>query len=93
MSARAASVFGLVAFIFIVVPASAAQFFIVQDIQKQSCIISQEIPTGDQYIVVGDGGYGDEATAATDMKRMLACNPRDDAGGAAQNPTTAPTKQ
>jgi hypothetical protein len=91
MSARAACAFGLVA--FIAVPAWAAQFFIVEDIQKKSCTITQEAPTGEQLIMVGDGAYGDEATAAADMKRMLACNPRDDAGGGAQNPATAPTKQ
>ena len=91
MSARAACAFGLVA--LIAVPASAAQFFIVQNVQKQSCAVTQEVPTGDQYVIVGDGAYGDEAAAATDMRRMLACNPRDDAPAAAQNPVAAPSKQ
>ena len=87
MSARApAWAFGLVA--FIAIPASAAQFFIVEDTQKKSCAIVQEAPTGEQYVVVGDGAYGDEATAAADMKKILACNARDNA---AQNP--APAKQ
>ena len=91
MSARAhACALGLVT--LIAIPASAAQFFIVEDIQKKSCTISQEAPKGEQYVIAGDGAYGDEATAATDMKKMLACNPRDDAG-AAQNPTTEPAKQ
>lgn len=86
MSAKAACVFGLVA--LVAVPAWAAQFFIVEDTQKKSCAITQEVPTGDQFVLVGDGAYGDEATAAADMKKMLACNP----GDAAPNPA-APTKQ
>ena len=90
MSAKA-YVFGLVG--LIAVPASAAQFFIVEDVQKKSCAITQEAPTGDQYVVVGDGAYGDEATAAADMKRILACNPGDDARGSAREPPAAPSKQ
>jgi hypothetical protein len=87
MLARAC-VFGLVA--LFAVPASAAQFFIVQDIEKQSCTVAQEPPKGDQHTTLGDGAYGDEATATAEMKRMLGCNPRDTSSGA--NPV-APAKQ
>jgi hypothetical protein len=83
--------FGLVA--LVAMPASAAQFFIVQDTEKQSCTITQTAPTDERFISVGDGAYDDEATAASDMRKMLACNPRDVGTGAAQNPTPAPAKQ
>ncbi len=92
MSAKAAAcAIGLVA--LVAFPAWGAQFFIVEDTQKKSCTIAQEVPKGDQYVLVGDGAYGDETTAAAEMKGILACNPRDAASGAAQNPAAAPTKQ
>lgn len=70
----------------LVTPASAADFYIVQDTQKQSCVISQEVPKGDGQTIVGDGAYGDEATAASDMSKMLACNPRDATTGVPPSP-------
>jgi len=79
------TIFGLVA--LVAAPAVAAEFYIVQDIQKKSCAISQEVPKGDAHAVVGDGAYGDEATAAADMSKMLACNPSDASTGAPQSPT------
>ena len=79
--------------VLIAAPASAAQFFIVQDIQKQSCTIAQEPPTDERLMIVSDGAYGDEATAAADMKAMLACNPRHATSGAAGNPAPGSTKQ
>jgi hypothetical protein len=90
MLARA-SVFGLI--MLFTAPASAAQFYIVQDTEKQSCAIVQEAPTDQRHMLVGDGAYGDDATAAAEMKTILACNPRDASSGAAQNPTTTPAKQ
>ena len=79
--------------VLIAAPASAAQFFIVQDIQKQSCTITQEAPTDERLVVVSDGAYWDEATATVDMKAMLACNPQDATTGAAPGPAPATTKQ
>ena len=79
------TVFSLVA--LVAAPAFAAEFYIVQDIAKQSCVISQEVPKDDAHAVVGDGAYGDEATAAADMSKMLACNPRDAATVAPASPT------
>jgi hypothetical protein len=89
MLAKTIFVFGLVT--FLAVPASADQFFIVQDIQKQSCTITQEAPKDEQYTMVGDGAYGDPETAAAEMKTILACNPSD--AVASQNPTPPPAKQ
>ena len=79
------TVFSLVA--LVAAPAFAAEFYIVQDTQKQSCVISQEVPKDDAHAVVGDGAYGDEATATADMSKMLACNPRDASTGAPASPT------
>ena len=73
----------------LVTPAAATEFYIVQDIQKQTCVVSQEVPKDDGHAVVGDGAYGDEATAASDMRKMLACNPRDTAP---QSPTGLRTR-
>jgi hypothetical protein len=84
MSGRA-SLFVLV--VLLTVPASAAQFFIVEDNEKKSCTIAQEAPTGDRYTLMGDGAYGDEATAAADMSKILACKPRDATSDAPQSPT------
>jgi hypothetical protein len=81
------TVFSLV--VLVTAPAFAAEFYIVQDTQKQSCVISQEMPKDDAHAVVGDGAYGDEAAAAADMSKMLACNPRDASTGAPQSPTGA----
>lgn len=53
-------------------PASAAEFYIVQDIAKQTCTITRAPPKDDAHTVVGDGAYDDEATAASDMRKMLA---------------------
>lgn len=90
MLAKTILVFGVVT--FLAVPASADQFFIVQNIQKQSCTITQEAPKDEQYTMVGDGAYGDPETAAAEMKTILACNPGDTTTGSTQNPT-APAKQ
>ncbi len=88
MLAKTIFVFGLVT--FLAVPASANQFFIVQDVQKRSCTITQEAPKDEQHTMVGDGAYGDPETAAAEMKTILACNPGDTTTGS--NPT-APAKQ
>jgi hypothetical protein len=71
----------------IAMPASAAEFYIVQDIAKLTCTISQELPKDDAHTMVGEGAYNDEASAASDMRKMLACNPIDASSGAPQAPT------
>jgi len=68
----------------LVTPASADQFYIVQDVEKRACVVSQELPKDDAHAVVGDGAYDNEAIAAADMRKMLACNLRD---AAPQAPT------
>lgn len=71
----------------VAVPALAAEFYIVQDVGKQTCTITQEPPKGDGFMLVGDGAYGDEDTATSDMKRTAACNPRDAFPSAPRAPT------
>jgi len=72
----------------IAMPVSAAQFYIVQDIQKQTCRISQEPPKDDdKFALVGDGAYGYEGTAAADMRKIESCNPRDASAATPRAPT------
>jgi len=71
----------------IAMPASSAEFFIVQNIAKQNCRISEESPKDDAHTIVGEGAYNDEASAASDMRKMLACNPTDASSGTPQAPT------
>lgn len=71
----------------IAMPAFAAEFYIVRDTAKQTCTISQEMPKDDARTIVGEGAYNDEASAASDMSKMLACNPSDASSGAPQAPT------
>jgi hypothetical protein len=72
-------VFSVVA--LVTTPAFAAEFYIVQDIEKRTCIVAQEPAKGDKQAPVGEGAYNDEATATSDMKKMLACNPTDGTSG------------
>lgn len=67
----------------IATPAVAAEFYIVQDVEKQTCTVTQEPPKDDKHVMVGEGAYNDQLTAASDMKKMFACNPGDATGGAA----------
>jgi hypothetical protein len=56
-------------------PALCDQFFIVQDPKTNRCTIEQRAPTpGDPAaVLVGDGAYGDQGTAESDMRRIAAC--------------------
>jgi len=55
-------------------PALCAQFYIVQDPRTNRCTISEQPPTtGDDRVVVGDGAYGDRASAEADMRTIAAC--------------------
>ena len=76
----------------IAMPVSAAEFYIVQDTEKQTCTVSAEPPKDDKYVMVGDGAYNDEASASSDMRKMLACNPTDATAGAPQAPTGLKTE-
>jgi len=66
----------LVAGIGIVVmttPALCAQFFIVHDAATGRCAISEQPPARGGGTVVGDGAYGDRASAEADMKTFAIC--------------------
>jgi hypothetical protein len=58
----------------IATPAFCAQFFIVQDDATKQCTIVEQPPTSGSTLV-GDGAYGDRATAEADMKTIAACMP------------------
>jgi hypothetical protein len=72
----------------IAVPASAAEFYIIQDTAKRSCTISPWSAREDGQVTVGDGAYNDKASAAAEMSKMRACNPRDASSG--PSPASAP---
>lgn len=57
---------------FVATPAFSAEFFIVQDAATKRCSVVEQPPAG--AIVVGDGAYGDRASAEADMKAIAACN-------------------
>ena len=74
-------------------PVLAAEFYIVQDIAKQTCAVAPEPPKDDKHVRVGEGAYNDEAVATSDMQKMFACNPRDATSGVApQSPTGLKTQ-
>lgn len=54
-------------------PALCAQFFIVQDATTKRCAIAEQPPAQGAGTIVGDGAYGDRATAEADMKTITAC--------------------
>ena len=55
-------------------PTLSAQFYIVQDDATKRCSIVEQPPTSGGTLV-GDGAYGDRATAEADMKTIAACMP------------------
>jgi hypothetical protein len=77
----------------LITPASAAEFYIVQDVEKQTCAIAQEPPKDERHAIVGEGAYNDETSATADMTKMLVCNPRDATSGVTpQAPTGLKTQ-
>jgi hypothetical protein len=54
-------------------PALCAQFYIVQDPTTKQCTISEQPPAPGAGTVVGDGAYGDRASAEADMRTISAC--------------------
>jgi hypothetical protein len=54
-------------------PALCAQFFIVQYPETNRCTITEQPPAPGVGTIVGDGAYGDRATAEADMRTIAAC--------------------
>jgi hypothetical protein len=54
-------------------PALCAQFFIVQYPGTTRCTITDQTPAEGAGTIVGDGAYGDRATAEDDMRKIAAC--------------------
>ncbi|HZO46796.1 MAG TPA: hypothetical protein VFB68_12935 [Xanthobacteraceae bacterium] len=63
-----------VAIAIVATPALCAQFYIVRNDATNQCTIVEEPPTSGGTIV-GDGAYGDRATAEADMKTLAVCTP------------------
>ena len=53
-------------------PALCAQFFIVHDAATGRCAIAEQ-PPASGGTVVGDGAYGDRASAEAEMKAIAIC--------------------
>jgi hypothetical protein len=73
-------------------PVLAAEFYIIQDTEKQTCTVVQEQPKEDRHVIVGDGAYNDESSATSDMLKMFVCNPVDPRRDAPQGPTESKTQ-
>jgi hypothetical protein len=54
-------------------PALSAQFYIVQNPTTGRCTIADQPPAPGAGIIVGDGAYGDRASAERDIGTMAAC--------------------
>ena len=73
-------------------PVLAAEFYIIQDTEKQTCTVAQEQPKDERHAIVGDGAYNDESSATSDMRKMLVCNPIDRTRDAPQGPNGLKTQ-
>jgi hypothetical protein len=54
-------------------PALCAQFYIVQEPGTTRCKIAEQPPAPNAGVIVGDGAYGDRATAEADMRTIAVC--------------------
>ena len=70
LTTRLLACLGLIA---VTTPALCDQFFIVQDSATNRCTIAEQPPAVGAGVIVGDGAYGDRATAEADMRRIAAC--------------------
>jgi hypothetical protein len=61
------------AIVALTTPALSAQFFIVQRPGTNRCTITEEPPAAGGGTMVGDGAYGDRASAEADMRTIAAC--------------------
>jgi hypothetical protein len=62
-----------VAIVAFATPALSDQFFIVHDAAAKRCVIAERPPAAGAGTLVGDGAYGDRASAEADMRTMFAC--------------------
>jgi hypothetical protein len=60
-------------FMALTTPVLSAQFFIVQEPGTTRCTITEQPPVAGGGTIVGDGAYGDRATAEADMRTIAAC--------------------
>ena len=81
------TLFAYLVLALISMPVLAAEFYIVQDTERQTCTVAQEQPKDERQAIVGDGAYNDEASALSDMRKMLVCNPVDPRGDTPQGAT------
>jgi isocitrate dehydrogenase kinase/phosphatase len=74
-------------------PAHAVQFYIVQDSEQKQCSVTEQVPVGEKYAVVGDGAYGDQQVARSEMNALFVCNKtKDDSSSAPPERSAEPAK-
>ena len=61
------------AIVTLTTPALSDQFFIVQEPGTNRCTIAEQPPAEGAGTMVGDGAYGDRASAEFDMRTIAAC--------------------
>ena len=61
------------ALIAVTTPALCDQFFLVQHPATNRFTIAEQPPTVGAGVIVGDGAYGDRATAEAEMKTIATC--------------------
>jgi hypothetical protein len=73
----------------VVAPASAAEFYIVQDASTKRCTIVEQKPTTTTSVVVGTGMFASRTEAETSMKTTKVCS--DNTGSSSTTTTTTTT--
>ena len=75
------------AFAAFAVPASAAEFYVVQDSSTKRCTIVEQRPTTTTSVVVGPGMFATRTEAETSLKTTKVCS---DGVGTTTTTTTTP---
>jgi hypothetical protein len=89
---RATSLIAFGTILAVTGPALADQFFIVQDATAKTCSVVTQAPA-DGAGLLGDGAYGDRASAEADMKKIGACATQAAQSGAAPAASGSATGQ
>ena len=76
-------------FAVLAVPASAAEYYIVQDSSTKRCTIVEQRPTTTTSVVVGPGMFATRTEAETSLKTTKVCS---DSVGSGTTTTTTTTR-
>jgi hypothetical protein len=62
--------------IFFALPASAAEYYVVQDTVTKKCAVVSERPTGSTTIIIGNIVYTSRTEAEAGLRTAMACMPQ-----------------